>query len=248
MDIAPVFHPSRSKYLVITTDYLIPFFICISVIFLAYFILYSPFFQVTTIECVADYQPCKDTSIIAELDKLKGKNIFTLSQSVISTRLTSGDFTIREAKLVRELPDSVKMELQSVYPVVAIQVTGDTTWVVLDSKLRVIGTRTSDPNVPTIMISESLTLTVGKTITDEVTIKALSLARRLADERFSVKKITLIDEDTVKLSLNDGRSAIFTPKKDELDQLRILQAILADATMIKGVTTIDVRWAQPVLR
>jgi len=50
------------------------------------------------------------------------------------------------------------------------------------------------------------------------------------------------------LALDSGKIAIFTPKKDELVQLRALQTILTDATILEGVNTIDVRFARPVLR
>lgn len=248
MDAAPVFQPSRSKYLVFTADYILPVLIIIGVITLLCVGLYSPIFKITKINCKLDYQECGDLSVVAELNKFKGKNIFTLSSDAVVSRLTSGDFTIREAHLSRELPGTLTLDLQSVYPSVALKVETDPTWVVLDPKLRVIGTRTIDPNVPTVVVPGPLTVTVGKPLTDEVIINALGLARRLADELFSVKTITLINEDTIELSLSGGRVAIFTPKKDEMAQLHRLQVVLSDDTIMGGVSTIDVRFAQPVLR
>jgi hypothetical protein len=182
------------------------------------------------------------------LDKLKGQNIFTLKISEISEKLTSGDFTIREVVLTKQLPGIIKLDLQSVYPVVALQVIGDPTWVVMDSNFRVIGTRDSEPNVPTVIVQSPLSLVVGKVPDDELIKGTLALARRLADELFSVKTITLMDSDTIELALSSGVKAIFTPKKDELVQLRSLQVILSDATIMTGVKTIDVRFGRPVLR
>lgn len=248
MEDAKVWHPSRSKYLVFTADYLIPIFICLGIISLASFGLYSSYFKINMINCSLDYSECQDKSMLAELDKLKGQNIFTLSIPKIISRLTSGDFTIREAGITRELPNILNVSLQSVYPVVAIQVAGDTNWIVLDDKNRVIGSRKENPNVPIVVVPGPLTLTVGKGIEDKVLLHAIQLAARLSAELFSVKNITLINDDTIELSLDGGNIAIFTPKKDELVQLRALQVILADATILKGVKTIDVRFSQPVLR
>lgn len=248
MDVAKVFHPSKSKYLVLTTDYLLPISVCLGVISLFYFILYSPFFNITTINCSLDYQDCQDPSLLIELNKLKGQNIFRLSTSSISSRLTSLDFTIRASIINKVLPGTLNFELQSVYPVVALKIGDDSTWVILDSLYRVIGTRSSNPNVPTLIITDPLTLTVGRVPSDAIIVQSLGLARRLSDELFSLTSITLVDEDTIKLTLQDGKEAIFTPKKDEQTQLRALQAILKDATITKGVSTIDVRFSQPVLR
>lgn len=248
MDEVKVFRPVRSKYLVITADYILPIIICISVIGLFYFTLYSSFFKINTIVCVLDFRNCDDLSIIAEIDKLKGQNIFTLSPQKITARLTSGDFTIREAKLTRQLPGIVTINLQSVYPVVAIRQENDPKWVTLDGKMRVIGARIMDPNVPSVIVTFPLTLTVGKPPSSEIVVRTLGIARRLADELFSFKTIKLIDEDTIQIALLDGRTAIFTPKKDELIQLHTLQLVLLDDKIIKGARYIDVRFSQPVLR
>jgi cell division septal protein FtsQ len=248
MHSSKVFEPGKSKYLVFTADYLIPTFISFALLFFGYLVFYSPFFTITEVICSSNYQECTNPALIAELDKLKAQNIFTLSAKNISHRLTSGDFTIREVNVIKELPSTLKLYLQSVYPVVAIKVAGDPTWIVTDDQFRVIGQRSSDPNVPTVVVSGPITLIVGKKPSDELIIKSLALARKLADELFSVKTITLIDADTLELSLSTGKKAIFTPKKDVLVQLRALQAVLSDATIVSGAKTIDVRFSQPVLR
>jgi len=132
---------------------------------------------------------------------------------------------------------------------VALQVSGDDpTWIIFDSSLRVIGARRIDPNVPSVVVQGPLTFIVGKVPTDANIISSLELAKRVSDELFAVKTITLIDADTIHLALDSGKIAIFTPKKDELVQLRALQTILTDATILEGVNTIDVRFARPVLR
>lgn len=248
MAIAPVFHPARSKYLVFTADYLIPLAICLGVLVLGYFALYSPFFKVSSLTCSLDFQVCENPALLAELDKLIGQNIFTLNSAQVSARLTSGDFTIREAVLTRQLPGKVKAELQSVYPVVALQIKADPTWVVMDSRFRVIATRNIDPNVPTVVVPGPLTLVLGKPPSDESITQTLRLAIRLADELVSLTSITLLDEDTIQLTLSNGKLAILTPKKKELEQIRALQAVLGNDTILKDTRTIDVRFARPVLR
>lgn len=248
MDIAPVFRPSRSKYLVITADYIIPSLICIGIAFLAYFTRYSSFFAITTLTCELDYESCQNPTLLAELDKLKGQNIFTLDTASISRRLTSGDFTIRESLIERTLPGTVSVKLQSVYPVVALQIVGDPTWVVMDSRFRVIATRTVDPNVPTVIVPGPLTVVIGQSPQDPLITSSLKLALRLADELFTIRSLTLLDSNTIALMLEDGKTALFTPKKDESRQLRLLQVILEGDTITEETRTIDVRFSRPVLR
>jgi hypothetical protein len=242
------FHPSRSKYLVFTSDYLLPLFICLGVLVLGYFVLYSPFFSITSIKCSLDFKECTDPNVIAELDKLKGQNIFKLNSSTVTTRLTSGDFTIQTATLHKILPVTIKLELVSVSPVVALKVKDVSVWAVMDSRFRVISVRDTDPNVPSIIVPGPLTVVVGQPPENELIIKTLTLAQKLVDESFTVKTITLVSEDMVELILPSGKRALFTPKKDELTQLRLLQVVLSDDTITKGGSTIDVRFDRPVLR
>lgn len=248
MESSKVFQPSKSKYLVITADYILPTLICVGVAVLAYFSLYSPIFAVTTITCDLDFQECDNPAVLVELEKLKGQNIFTLDTAAVTRRLTSGDFTIRQAEVARSLPGTVSVQLQSIYPVVALQIAGDPTWVVMDSQFRVIATRSKDPNVPTVIVPGPLTVVIGQSPQDPLIMATLKLAIRLADELFTIKSLTLIDADTIELTLEDGKKAIFTPKKDELEQLRLLQLILGGDTINKETRIIDVRFSRPVLR
>ncbi len=248
MDTAPVFRPTRSKYLVITADFILPALICLGVLFLGYFTLYSPVFAVNTITCKLDFQDCQSPVLLAELDKLKGQNIFSLDTKSITTRLTSGDFTIRNVKIERALPGTLTVNLQSIYPVVALQIVGDSNWVVMDDRFRVIATRSADPNVPTVIVPGPLTVIIGQTPDNPLVISSLKLALRLADELFTIRSLTLMDENTIELTLEGGKNAIFTPKKDELEQLRLLQMVLSDDTISESARIIDVRFSRPVLR
>lgn len=248
MESPHVFEPGKSKYLVITADYLLPFLIIIGVAFLFYFVAFSSFFKIKTVTCSLDYGECQDPSVLAELDKLKGQNIFTLTKDKLESKLTSGDFTIREVSIKKTLPDNLQVELQSVYPFAALKIDGDKTWVVLDPSFKVIATRLQDPNVPTVVINTPLTLVIGKPITDPLLLSALKLAGVITAAIPQVKSIALIDSNTIHLGLDNGLTGIFSPKGDEQKQLRSLQAVLSGSTITKGIKTIDVRFSQPVLR
>lgn len=237
-----------SKYLVFTQEILLPSAVVLVLLSLAWFTLFSSFFQITRVDCVQDFEPCENPALLSELEKLKSENIFTLSTVKIKQKLLAGDFMVRELEIHKQLPASLSFSLQSVYPVVALHVQDDSNWVIFDQKLRVIGSHPRDPNVPTVIVPGPLTLTVGKTIPSPDIVRSLQLAIRLRDELISFKTLTLVDDHTLELNLGGGVLAILTPENDESQQLHSLQAILADATIMAGVHVIDVRFSQPVIR
>ncbi len=247
MDIAKEFHPLRSKYFVFTYDIILPIIIFIFVCLGLYLIFFSPFFQIQTVRCQVDYTDCTSESLIAETQKIIGQNIFLYSASRITTRLKSGDFTIREVVMTKDLPSTIRLNLQSVYPVLAIS-SGSLEFVVLDSSYRVIAVRREDPNVPTLLISTPLTFTIGQKPSNEQVLSALKFIDRLRGELYNIKTLKLVDDSVIEVLLPSGITAIMSPQKDESIQIKALQVILADDTITKGVRTIDVRLSQPVLR
>ena len=248
MQIPKVFTPERSKYLVFTADYILPLIIIIFVCSSIYIALYSQVFKLKDISCQLDFEPCENIVLVAELDKLKGQNIFKLKTDSVSQKLVSGDYTIREAVFAKSLPNKLSVDLHSVYPVVALKIKDLDTWVALDDKYRVIKERSTDPNVPTVIVTGPLTLALGKPVADPVIKEALVMTTRLFEQLKAIKSVTLVDENRVDVLLENGKIAVLTPKKDEAVQIMTLQVILQEATISKGVRTIDVRFSQPVLR
>lgn len=248
MESAKVFTPLKSKYLLITAEYIVPFLISFTIIFFGYLAMYSDLFKIHDIDCQLDFETCQNESLLAEIEKYKGQNIFKFQSNILSARLLSGDFTIREANIKKILPNNLVVELQSVYPVVALKLQDDDRWVVMDSSFRVITTRTTDPNVPTLIITNAVTLSLGKPPDDPNLLASLSLTKRLSDSLASLKSIKQVDKSTLELALDSGVKVLMSSQKDEIVQIRALQAILSEATISKGVKIIDVRFSQPVLR
>lgn len=247
MDTDQEFHPVRSKYLIITADYLLPVLICCTVLALWYVIFHTNIFTVRTIICNADHRPCQDLSLLDELDKYRGQNLFTLSPDALSRRLESADYTVQSAVVTRVLPSTLVVELSSVSPAVALQVSGQSQWIVLDAKFRPLGTRDIDPNVPTLMVPAAVSLPVGRPVADATLLAALTVARELGSTLPSVKTITLTDPESLRLTLTSGQYVLMTTRRPVAAQISLLQAVLKDATMAEGKAGIDVRFNQPVL-
>ena len=248
MQSAPTFTPPKPKYFLLTSDLIVPLLVIVSVIFLLWIVLFSPVFVIQNIECQLDSRPCPTSSITAEIDKAKGINIFRFKSDSLTSRLTSADFTIRQVDIKKILPQTLHLELSSVYPVVALKLADSDDWVLFDDKLRVIRQYSQDPNVPTVIISTPLTLRVGESPTDPELTNVLSLTRSLSTKIVGLKSLTL-NNHTLTLTFTDAAyTALLSPTEDLDTQISSLQAILRNDTIKAGVRVIDVRFAQPVLK
>ena len=238
----------KSKYIVLTYDLILPLLIILGVVIGGWVLLASPVFSLTDIKCSLDYQPCPEGAVMAELNKSKGLNLLRLDTDRVGSRLTSGDFTVREAIFHKKFPSTLVVELQSIYPVAATRVEGVTAeWLIFDKLHRVIGLTRTDPNVPTVILKAAPVLRVGEQINSSELVQALELAVAISQELPGVKS-TSLEGETVFITLTTGQTAILSTAKDRTLQIRTLQAILLDTTMSSEARIIDVRFSKPVLK
>ncbi len=246
-DLAP--RPAiRSKYFVVTRDIVVPILIIVSCLLTLYALWQGPFFRIQQIHCELDYEPCQNQSLLAELEKYRGQNLIFFESSLVKKRLTSGDFTIRDVTVTRTLPAELRVSCISVYPTVALSVRGgESRYLLFDEKLRAIKETSTDPHVPILLVDTPPVATLGAVLADQKTSAALTYTRHLFDGLADVRAVYQ-QNDTLKISLKSGMTAIMTTAKDLDAQLSALQAVLTGVTMPTGTKTIDVRFAQPVLK
>lgn len=239
---------SRSKYLILTTEYLIPLFFLLLAL-LAYLALsYSSFFTLTKISCELDYQPCNNPVLTAELDRSLGESLFRFDQDQLKKRLLSGEFTLREVSLHKSYPHTLEIELLSTYPVVALQLSEvSQQWFALDSRFRLIAIRDSDPNVPTLVVDNLPPLQLSQSLEDDSLTSALNSVMQIAKEIPSATSYHLAD-NVFTLEFDNNLTAYLSLDKDLPSQLTTLQSLLADEAVITSYTIIDLRYYQPVLK
>lgn len=238
----------KSRYFVLTADFIIPVLIILLVIASLLFITRGRLFAIKTVDCLRDYQPCTDNHLLTELDKLKGANLFTFNKSELRTRILENNKTIENVEVTSSLPNKVSVNLISSSPSVALQLKDNSTvWVVLDQEFRVIAVRESDPNVPTVKVSTMEEISIGNPITSKETQGALEVALSIKNNFIQAETISLTD-DVITLDLTEGKTALLSSKADIAEQLITLQAILADDTISESASLIDVRYTQPVIK
>lgn len=240
---------SRSKYLVLTTDYLIPLGIILLII-IGYFVsFYTSLFSVRQVICTLDYKPCENPNIISELDKSLGHNLLSLDTDIIESCLLSGEYTIRSAQVSRAFPNTLTLNLLSTYPVIALQLSDNPgEWIALDSRNRVIAVVDHDPNVPIVTLDTTPPFQLGEEVLDSDVVSAIQLALELVQELSSVTTIHLGSDSTVTLELSGGITALLSTTQDRGEQIYTLQSILANKEVLQDYQFIDVRFTRPVLK
>lgn len=237
-----------SKYFVATLDLLVPVGIIIFSLSILYFLFFSPFFAVKNITCMQDVgQTCENEFLLAEVAGFKGKNLFLLSTGEITQHLLSGDKTIRSITIGKTLPGNLSLTVQSAHPRLALTTAAVDKIFLLDDSYRVIQTTPTDPHVPVVVFDQPLSLRVGQSIEDPSLTKLLNYSLEIAQKIPGTTKLIIQGHD-LQIKLSSGILAIFTSDSDISPQISALQAVVGTSTITDGVTQIDVRYAQPVLR
>lgn len=239
----------RSKYLVLTTDYLLPLLL-LALVSLAYLVVFrTPLFTIKKLECSLDFQPCTSPAVLAELDKLKGQNLLIFSPEPLTARLLQGDFMLRGVELTKRLPHTLTVSLLSVFPAVALQTSDRPNhWITLDQDYKVIALREHDPNVPVLTVTTLPPVLLGQKLQDQALLQALALTVSTTRLSLPVTKVELAPELVIKLTLEGDHLALLSLDQDPSLPLAILQDLLGDQSLLKSPQEIDLRFAQPVLR
>jgi hypothetical protein len=241
---------ARSKYLLITSDIIIPIISLLIFGFLVWIVFFSSIFQVNQVICLYDYKPCENENLLVEADRLKGTNIFWFQPEEFEQLVLQGDYLVREVNVTKELPQTLTISLFSVYPTVALQLDRvEDKWVVFDHTLRVIKIVEQEPNVPLVIVKSLDPVHLGQKLTITSYNLALAFVQELSRSSLGLTTLYLVDENTFAVYLEGGAQALLTPERESSTQIYTLQAILQDDTIKKDSRTIlDLRFSKPIIR
>ncbi|GEM_PF-830258 len=240
------FKPVRSPYFVLTTDYLVPILVIIFSLLVWFIAFRTAIFHLSDVKCEREMEPCNNPYILSELEKYKSQNLLTLNVSEIESKLKAGDPTISRVLITKQLPRTLSISITSSTPSLALRVSSENTWILLDENLRVVRLSPIATALPTLEISEPLTVQIGQAIESDVGVAAQLL--RTLSKSIDMRLVSL-DKDLVKVTLADGIVALLTTQKDVNNQVLALQAVLRDDTIDRTkYRVIDVRFDKPVLK
>lgn len=240
----------NSKYFVATSQFVAPFLVLVTSVTALYFMYFSHYFQLKKIECFQDVgETCQNGHLMAEHNQLVGNNLLRLDLESMRERILRADPTIRQLQYKKILPNTLVINIQSVYPTIALGVSGSEELLVLDNEYRLIKKTMTFPNVPIVSLKDkSITLAVGNTLSDDTLRTILNTCLALASNLTSSTLYEVTNND-ITVSLEDsGTKAMFTTLRPIEDQLSALHAIRSDATILNKGSLIDLRYHQPIIK
>lgn len=238
-----------SKYFVATSQVLPPIIVTLLSISALYVLFFSTLFNITKVECYQDVgEVCQNSFVIAEASSALGQNLFRFDDTAAGDIIRRGDPTIRSLEYQKILPGTLILQIQSVYPTLALGTEGSTNLLILDTDFRIIKSSDVNPNVPVVRYYNSLSLRVGERLADETLRKELSACLKIISSLPGSSNCNLT-KDALKLTLDDSQTtAIFTSERDLDEQLSALHTIRTGVTISGSGVVIDVRYQQPIIK
>ncbi len=229
-------------------------FICL-IILAVLLILNGTVFVVKDIT-VTDYygQDIEDKQKIAELSKLSGNNIFTISESVAIENIESAMPDIKVVEIVRSFPSGVKVVVHKRIPILAVK-NGEFGYVILDRECSVMsGLNTIEEYGDLITVVDGVNVT-NAVLGNQITAEGNSVIRlsqiiesfeRIGAEGYQNQNFCLIIEniafsgDNVSIKMREGVELRFDASLDCLKKLQTLVSCFNDREEYRanGVLTV----------
>lgn len=238
-----------SKYFVATSQVLPQVFVILFSLSSLYTLFFSPLFKITKVECYQDVETsCQNNFVLSEVHDSIGQNLFRFDAQVAADRIRRGDPTIRSLEYKKVLPGTIILQIQSVYPTLALGTIGSESLLVLDTDFRIIKSSKGNPNVPIVLYNKPLSLRVGERISDD-SLRTQLLACLKIVNNIPGSKNCMVSDNGLTVLLEDGvTSAIFTSARNLDEQLSALHTTRSGATISGSHPVIDVRYQQPIIK
>ncbi|GAB4027415.1 MAG: hypothetical protein Fur0011_5440 [Candidatus Microgenomates bacterium] len=238
-----------SKYFVATSQVLPPILVILFSLISLYALFFSSLFNITQVKCYQDFnESCQNSYVLAEANKSLSENLFLLDESELGGRIMRGDPTIRTIDYKKVLPGTLILQIQTVYPTLALGIEGNSSLLILDADFRIIKSTDADPNVPIVRYHKPLSLRIGERIGDDALRSQLSACLKIVGNIPGSKNCLVEDSALTVLLEDDKTNAIFTTQRNLDEQLSALHTIRSGVTISGSKPVIDVRYQQPIIK
>lgn len=231
-------------------------FVCL-IILAILLILNGTVFVVKDVAVVDYYgqEESLDKPKIAELSKVSGNNIFTISESVAIKNIESVMPEVKVVEVVRQFPSSIKIVVHKRVPILGIK-NGDSGFIVVDRECQVLtGVNSLEESDVDLIEVDGVTISKA-TLGEKLSLKGNSFVRltqiidsfeRIGEQGYRDANLCLIVEkisfagDNVSIKMEEGVELRFDASVDCLKKLQVLVSCYNDKPEYRssGVLTVN---------
>lgn len=208
--------------------------------------LANDFWQIKSISCQLNAEPCPDLMWAELMNLAGGKNIFLLTSSPLVEKIEKSHPELAQISVKKKLPNKLIFSLQARQAVVAVK--GEDGFYLVDEEGVVLNKIEESAGFVLVIPQEDFAPREGEKINNPLLLAAIQVLYESKLRLLEPKSVRLTDEEIIQLDLKNGLMALFSGQKDVRQQLDSLQFIFQQ-TKIKGeaLRLVDLRFDKPVI-
>lgn len=212
-------------------------------------VLWGPLFRVTTLKCITNHSPQCPDFVVPELEKYKGQLVYLVPLDTIADRIKNNLPLSQHVEVIKRWPNVLESRIEWAEAIAQVGIPASSSAFLVAESGKIIGMTDSISNsIPIVIASSAADLIINNTINNSNIMAAFEAIKLLSGSSDSVTSAYIGSPYEIKLQLQKGHSVYITSMKPVENQVRSLQLILSQTTMMQGTQTIDVRLDRPVIK
>lgn len=240
--------------------------ICFCVLLGGFFLfLKSDFWTIKKAECENLTLPCPNRILFYVKNATIGKNIIFFKTESLVKKVLSENLSVKEARIRKNLPDKITVEIKNREPIAAIgvQLTLGTEKSASESARQeftiseevleideqgIVLAKAKKTDLPIILIDKPLNIEVGQKIMEDKLLKITNILYKMKLYLLEPKIVQPFSSKIAKIWLKDNLLVQMSLEKDFKSQLDSLQLILGRAKIEgKKASRLDLQFDKPVI-
>lgn len=228
---------------------LICFFSSVALVGAIAILLSGGFFTVQEVRCQVEANPCPDF-VQAELEKTHGQSIFFTDFTKVAEGITAKAPFLQDFEITTQLPHTLALKFVPAQEKYALELSPQEQAVIDESGVVVrIGQQVQ---LPVIHVSEDFRsqLQIRSQLNPTLHHQLQEMVAQLQQHSFVYQEISLLSDQKIEVSLQDGRKALLTVDQAPA-QIMTLAYILKNVNfqaLKQPVSIIDLRFKYPILK
>ena len=230
--------------------FLFSWIIIIFIITGSYWLINSPLFRLSKIDCQQEISACPEY-ILAYLNHFKASLIWELDTHQLSQQILAVTPQAQEVNINVHFPNTLIVSIKNTQPFVFLTLPDQSEGLIINTRLKVIERHQNNyQRLPQIIINHTISsdISIGSSISHQPIAFTLDYLKSLQSSGIGFTKAIVYSPDDIHIHLANNKIALISSHQAFSRQLTTLQLILSKDTMTESHPVIDTRHSRPVLK